>query len=70
MLFILLIYVLIVIAYAIYSVLGIYHLWRFGYIGDLTKPVIIVYISISLLMILFSVAVILTRPWPIEFNLQ
>ena len=41
MLYILLIYFIFLAAYLIYSAVAIYHLWRFGYVGDLTKPAII-----------------------------
>lgn len=69
MLIILLFYFLFLVGFIVYSVLGVYHLWRFGYIGDLTKPVITAYIVISSIVILFSIVIILTRQWPMSFNL-
>ncbi|OQB05917.1 MAG: hypothetical protein BWY19_00696 [bacterium ADurb.Bin212] len=69
MLVLLLFYIFYLIAFIVYSALGVYHLWRFGYIGDLTKPVITAYIVISAIVILFSIVIILTRQWPTSFNL-
>lgn len=48
------IYILILLVFASYSAIGIYHLWRFGYIGDLTRPVIVIYVAISLFIIIYS----------------
>ncbi len=69
MIFLLTIYFIFLVAYFIYSVIGIYHLWRFGYVGDLTKPVIIFYIAVSAMVIVFSLILIATRPWPSDFSL-
>jgi hypothetical protein len=69
MLIILLFYIVYLIGFVVYSILGVYHLWRFGYIGDLTKPVITAYIVVSSIVILFSIVIILTRQWPVSFNL-
>ncbi len=69
MIIVLILYILYLIGYILYSTIGVYHLWRFGYIGDLTKPVIIAYISISAIIIIFSVLIVLTRNWSVELNL-
>jgi hypothetical protein len=69
MAFILIAYFIFIIGYIIYSVAGIYHLWRFGYIGDLTKPAVIFYIIASSIVIIFTVTLILFRPWPVDFSI-
>ena len=50
----LLIYFLFLCAFAIYSAFAIYHLWRFGWTGDLCKPVAISYIIISAVVIIIT----------------
>lgn len=50
--------------------MAIYHLKRFGYVGDLTKAAIIVYTIISTIIIVSSFILIVTRSWPIDFNLS
>lgn len=52
------IYGLFIIAFVIFSVVGIYHLRRFGYAGDLTKPAIFLYSLLSVLAIIVSFVVI------------
>ncbi|MEK9156439.1 MAG: hypothetical protein AAB360_04075 [Patescibacteria group bacterium] len=59
--YLLTIYLIFLIGYALYSAVGIYHLWRFGYVGDLTKPVIVVYCFVSLAVIGFSLFLIAGR---------
>jgi len=68
MIYLLTIYILFIVIYAVYSALAIYHLWRFGYVGDLTKPAILYYLIISAIIIIVSIIFISTRPWPIDFN--
>lgn len=68
MIFLLAIYIIYLIVFAGYSFLGIYHLWRFGYVGDLTKPAIVAYLVISIVLIVMSLALIASRPWPVEFS--
>ncbi len=55
------IYLCFALAFIVYSTAGIYHLWRFGYSGDLSKLAIIVYavmsvaiISTTLILIIFN----------------
>jgi len=69
MVYLLIIYFLFILAYMIYSAVAIYHLWRFGYVGDLTKPAIIFYIIVSVVIIFISLIFIIIRPWPSDFNL-
>lgn len=47
-------YIIVVIAFLIYSVSGLYNLSQFGYEGDLSKPVSIVYILASLIILILS----------------
>jgi cytochrome c oxidase subunit IV len=49
-----LVYVLVVVGFGIFSALCIYHLRRFGYAGDLTKPVILIYSVVSVAIIVAS----------------
>ncbi len=64
MIYFLIIYAIFLIGYIIYSFFGLYHLWRFGYIGDLTKPAIVLYIVVSIIVIVISLVTIALRPWP------
>lgn len=65
-----LIYFIFLIAYGAYSVAGIYHLWRFGYVGDLTRPAIVLYCLASAGVILFSLLLIASRDWSGGFDLN
>ena len=47
-------YVVFVIIFTVFSLVGIYHLRRYGYAGDLTKPIILVYSILSTLIIIAS----------------
>ena len=58
-------YFVFLVGFAIFSASGLYHLWRFGYVGDLTKPVITTYIILVTLVIIVSITLILTHSWPI-----
>jgi len=60
-------YFIFLIGFAIFSAAGIYHLWRFGYIGDLTQPAIIFYIVVSAGVIALTIVAICFRSWPITF---
>lgn len=44
-----------ILIYVLFSLAGIYHLWRFGYSGDLSKVVIIFYSIVSFLIIMITV---------------
>lgn len=69
MIYLLVIYFLYLLLFGVYSFLGVYHLWRFGYIGDLTKPTIATYVVVSASVIILSFVLIATRSWPVDFNL-
>ena len=69
MIYILIFYLIILVAYAAYSIAAIYHLWRFGFVGDLTKKAIIIYLILSTVVIVTSLILILTRAWPSEIKL-
>lgn len=68
MAYFLLIYIVYVILFLIFSIVGIYHLWRFGYVGDLTKPAIITYVILVGLVLIVSMILILTHSWTIGIN--
>lgn len=47
-------YVIVAIAFIVYSLSGLYNLFQFGYEGDLSRPVGVVYIGASLIVLIFS----------------
>lgn len=48
-------YALFIVGFLIFSYAGIYHLRRYGYAGDLTKPIILIYSLLSVLVIAASI---------------
>lgn len=54
-------YLIFLAGFIIYSLAGIYHLWRFGYSGDLTKFIIVLYSLISAAIIVISLFLISIR---------
>lgn len=58
--YIILAYIIFLILFVLYSTAAIYHLWRFGYVGDLTKPVMVAYIILSSLVIMSTIVLIIT----------
>ncbi|MEI7792220.1 MAG: hypothetical protein WCI57_01905 [Candidatus Berkelbacteria bacterium] len=54
-------YTAFILAFIIFSVAGIYHLWRFGYSGDLSKIIIVIYSVVSLAVVVTSVVIISFR---------
>lgn len=54
-------YLIFLACFIVYSLAGIYHLWRFGYSGDLTKVIIIVYLLLSAVIIVISLFLISIR---------
>lgn len=66
MIFFLLAYFIFLILFIGYSAAGIYHLLRFGYVGDLTRPVLWIYVAISVFIILLSLILIVQRNWTIS----
>ena len=69
MIYALLFYLLFLVAYAIFSIIAIYHLRRFGYVGDLTRKAIVLYSIFSIVVIGLSFMFILTSSWPTEFSI-
>ncbi len=67
MIFVLLIYILFLAAYAIYGAIAIYHLRRFGYVGDATQGAIIIFSAVSVAIILLSFLYIFSSSWPTAF---
>jgi len=47
-------YLIFVVAFAVFSAIGFYHLSRYGYSGDLSKIIIVVYSLISLAVIVLT----------------
>lgn len=68
MIYFLVLYFVLLTGFIIYSAAGIYHLWRFGYVGDLTKPAIFIYIILVSLVIIASLILIFAQSWPATFN--
>lgn len=69
MVYILFAYIVFLVGFVVYSAIGIYHLWRFGYVGDLTKPAIVIYSILVLLIIIISIILISFQQWPTDFNI-
>ena len=59
----LVIYFIYLVGFIIFSILGLYHLWKFGFRGDMCKIAMITYIIVSGLIIFFSLIAILTLNW-------
>ena len=59
-------YLVFLLLYLIFSVAAVYHLWRFGYVGDLTKTAIIIYVLLSAIVIAISLVSISTVNWSAE----
>lgn len=45
--YLVIIYLIFVLGFIVFSAAGIYHLWRFGYSGDLSKAAIVIYSLVS-----------------------
>jgi len=57
------IYFIYLFGFIIFSILGLYHLWKYGFHGDMCKIVMITYIIISGLIIFFSLIIMLSLNW-------
>jgi len=68
MFYLLVCYFIFLLIFAAYSFSGIYHLWRFGYVGDLTKPAIFIYSFIVLAIIIVTFFFVGLRSWPVSIN--
>jgi len=55
------IYIAITLVFIAFSAAGIYHLWRFGYSGDLSKIIIVIYSVISIAVVVVSASIISFR---------
>ncbi len=44
MIYLVLVYLLFLVAFGVFSYFAIYHLWRFGFVGDATRTMIVVYL--------------------------
>lgn len=55
----LIIYFIFLTGFAIFSSFAIYHLWKFGFTGDLSKPIAIGYLFISGVIIFFTLIYVL-----------
>ena len=67
MILLLISYIIFLLAFIVYSAAGIYHLRRFGYVGDLTKPVTAIYIIVSIAVIVITFIAMAFRSWPSTF---
>jgi len=47
-------YAIVVIAFLIYSLSGLYNLFQFGYEGDLSRPIGVIYIFASVILLILS----------------
>lgn len=53
-------YLVFILVFLVFSVAGIYHLNRYGYAGDLSKPVVILYTIVALCIIVSSLIFIVS----------
>jgi len=64
MMLLLICYFIFLAVFVVFSAFGLYHLWRFGYVGDFTKPAIIIYVVSTITVIVFTLIAISLRAWP------
>ena len=57
------IYLLFVLGFILFSIFGLYHLWKFGFRGDLCKIVMATYVIVSGIIVFFSLVIILSLDW-------
>lgn len=60
-------YILILVIFGVYSSITIYHSLRFGFKGDATKPMTLIYLIVSGLIIYFSCKYIFLAEWDLIF---
>lgn len=60
MIYLVLGYLLFLVAFGIFSYFGIYHLWRFGFVGDATRSMIVIYLVAVGIIIITSFVLIFT----------
>lgn len=61
MFYLILFYLIFILGFVIYSAAGIYHLWRFGYSGDLSKVIIVIYVLTTAAIIVISLLLLSLR---------
>lgn len=67
----LILYFIVLVVFIIISGMGYYHLWRYGYRGDLTKIIMLGYLVIMGTIIIFSILIMATLNWSsFNFNFQ
>lgn len=54
-------FIIYILGFGIFSWAGLYHLWKYGYVGDMTKPVIFIYSILSLLVITGTIFIFVLR---------
>jgi len=59
MIYLILAYLFYVAVFAVFSYLTLYHIWRFGFVGDATKRVIYGYVFLVSLIFLISLTLII-----------
>jgi len=64
MIVLLICYFIFLVGFIIFSFSGLYHLWRFGYVGDLTKPAITIYLILTIAIIVITLIAMSFRSWP------
>lgn len=58
MLYLFIFYFIFLVVFIAYSAAGIYHLWRFGFVGDLTRPMIVLYSIVATGIVVTSLILI------------
>ena len=61
LIYLIIVFILFLVAFISFSVMAFYHLRRFGFVGDLTKPVMFVYSVIAILIIAISILLLIAN---------
>lgn len=59
MIYIIISYLAFVLIFSVFSYFALYHIWRFGFVGDITKRVIYGYILMSIAIVVFTLILII-----------
>jgi hypothetical protein len=63
MIWLLLLYFIFLIGFAVFSLFGIYQAWRYSFRGNVSKVILVSYVIVSIAIILISLSIISTLQW-------
>lgn len=66
MVFLILAYLFYLVLFSVFSYFALYHLWRFGFVGDATKTMMIGYTTAVGIVVAISFILIAIIPWLVE----